>query len=628
STLSSILIWLSVNAQSNYAVSSIPKTLLPRAGAIVRSSETIIEVKDLNEVYYRKKYAITILNSSARDEANLYLNYDKNNAIKSVKGTIYNEFGLPIAKILEKHLQDRSAVSDFSLYEDNRVKYYVPSQISYPFTIEYEFEMKRKQSLYFPTWYPVGSIGVAVENSSLSFICPESFNLRHKELNYSGKVEDTVIDGNKNYKWQLTHIPALRDEPYSPNYEDFLISVKLAPVEFAYRNMQGSFSNWKEYGLWVNENLLKGRDEVSEATKNHIRELVKDISDPKEKAKKIYEYMQNKTRYISVQIGIGGFQPYPAMDVDRLSYGDCKGLVNYMQTLLKIADIPSYYSVVEAGRFKKDISPDFSNIGDGNHVILCLPFKNDTTWLECTNKFAPFGFLGDFTDDRYVIACTPEGGKIMRTPKYSAFDNKQIRTAEFKITPDGSISGTMTTLFSGTQYDNHDMLLNEPLTEQKKKLPELYPLPNLEIQSLQFTQEKNTNPVTREVISLNSLNYCRTDDGKLHIRLNGINKMRPLKEVRNRVNTVSINRGYYDEDSITYEIPAGYKLTIPSNAKTIEKPFGKYTATASIKDNTVIYKRTMLLNEGNYKAEEYQHLVDFFQAIADADNMELVLNKI
>ena len=104
--------------------------------------------------------------------------------------------------------------------------------------------------------------------------------------------------------------------------------------------------------------------------------------------------------------------------------------------------------------------------------------------------------------------------------------------------------------------------------------------------------------------------------------------MRPLKEVRNRVNTVSINRGYYDEDSITYEIPAGYKLTIPSNTKIIEKPFGKYTAAASIEGNTVIYKRTMLLNEGNYKAEEYQHLVDFFQAIADADNLELVLNKI
>jgi transglutaminase-like putative cysteine protease len=46
----------------------------------------------------------------------------------------------------------------------------------------------------------------------------------------------------------------------------------------------------------------------------------------RKKAKKIYQYLQNKTRYISVQIGIGGFQPVTAADVDRLGYGDCKGI--------------------------------------------------------------------------------------------------------------------------------------------------------------------------------------------------------------------------------------------------------------------------------------------------------------
>ena len=114
------------SGQSNYAVSSIPKNLLTRAGAIIRNSETVIEVKDLNEVYYRQKYAITILNSSALDEANLFLYYDKNNSIKSVRGFIYNELGMPTSKISEKDLQDRSAVSNYTLYQDDRVKYYIP----------------------------------------------------------------------------------------------------------------------------------------------------------------------------------------------------------------------------------------------------------------------------------------------------------------------------------------------------------------------------------------------------------------------------------------------------------------------------------------------------------------------
>ncbi|MEJ6980371.1 DUF3857 and transglutaminase domain-containing protein [Pedobacter sp. P351] len=625
--ISIILLSISVKGQiSNFSVASIPKPILPRSGAVVRNSETIIEVKDLDEVYYRKKYAITILNSSALEEASVFLHYDKNTIIKSVKGAIYDESGILSAKITEKNFQDRSSVSDFSLYEDDRIKYFIPSQITYPFTIEYEYEIKTRQSLYFPAWIPGRSTGVSIEKSSLNFICPEDFKLRYKEYNYQGKVEEITANGTKNFKWEVYNIHALREEPYSPNYEEYLVTVKLAPEKFAFKNIKGRFSNWAEYGIWTNNNLLKGRDELPQATKDYITSLIKNVSDPKEKAKKIYEFVQNKTRYVSVQIGIGGYQPSPAADVDRLSYGDCKGLVNYMHSLLKIAGIESYYSIVYAGSFKRDIAPDFTSM-DGNHIILCLPFKNDTTWLECTDKFAPFGFLGDFTDDRYAVACTPEGGKIMRTPKFPAIDNKQLRKADFKITSNGSLTGTMTTRFSGTQYDNHHMLLNEAYSEQMKKLSGLYPLPNITIQSLQFTQDKGSRPETKEIIALSSENYCSITEGKLRVRINGVNKTRPIREISKRTNPVKISRGYYDEDVITYQIPEGYKPGLAPNQKIIEKPFGKYSANVKFTDNTITYSRKMLLNEGSYKAEEYQELVDFFQEIADADSLEIVLDK-
>ncbi len=157
---------------------------------------------------------------------------------------------------------------------------------------------------------------------------------------------------------------------------------------------------------------------MTEASKQKFIALTKDASSDKDKAKILYNYLQKNTRYISIQIGIGGLEPFPASEVDRLGYGDCKALANYMRSMLSAVNIPSYYCIVKAGRRKESFHKTFANAQDGNHVILCIPFKNDTTWLECTSQNLPFGFLSDFTDDRDVVACTENGGVIMHTPKY------------------------------------------------------------------------------------------------------------------------------------------------------------------------------------------------------------------
>ena len=110
--------------------------------------------------------------------------------------------------------------------------------------------------------------------------------------------------------------------------------------------LSGSFTNWQELGKWEYDKLIANRKKFPAETVQHIKEITEDITDPKLKAKKIYEYMQQKTHYISVQVGIGGFQPFRHLMWIRMSYGDCKALVNYTQALLKVAGIDSYYCVV------------------------------------------------------------------------------------------------------------------------------------------------------------------------------------------------------------------------------------------------------------------------------------------
>jgi len=67
---------------------------------------------------------------------------------------------------------------------------------------------------------------------------------------------------------------------------------------------------------------------LPETTKQKVTELTKNAKSREEKARLLYEYVQNKTRYISIQLGIGGFQPFEARVVDETGYGDCKALSN------------------------------------------------------------------------------------------------------------------------------------------------------------------------------------------------------------------------------------------------------------------------------------------------------------
>ena len=82
--------------------------------------------------------------------------------------------------------------------------------------------------------------------------------------------------------------------------------------------MYGEYTNWKEFGAWMNATLLKNRDILKQATKDKVLALVEGVTAPLEKAKIVYEYMQNKTRYISVQVGIGGWEPIAANEVDEV----------------------------------------------------------------------------------------------------------------------------------------------------------------------------------------------------------------------------------------------------------------------------------------------------------------------
>lgn len=611
------------NAQL-YAVDSIPAPLKNRANAVIRESKTVVDMGSVTNVAVNITNAITVFNKSGERYAELALLYNKNISIKSAKGEIYDEFGKQIAKFSLSNFKDESAVSGFSLFEDDRVKYYIPQVNSYPYTIVYNYEIRNKQNLVIPQWKPVPGFDVSVEKSSFQFLRSPLDQIRIHTVNYQGAPEELNYEKQKSLYWSVNGVKAIKKEAYAPNPESYFTAIKIAPINFNYYNLKGGYTDWQGLGKITYDHLLKDRQALSPETIASIKDLIKDEISDRAKAKKIYEHFQKKTRYISVQIGIGGLQPIKAMEVDRLGYGDCKALVNYMQSLLNVAGIESYYCVVEAGDEKTSLIPSFASMEQGNHIILCLPLKDGTTWLECTSQDAPFGYLGSFTDDRWVLACTKDGGKLMKTPKFEAITSRQIRTAKLSLSKSGTVEGVVNTTFDGSQFDNHAYLLNKSVTERERELKYIYDINNIEFKEISLSANKDI-PVFTEKLGIDIEKYGHSSNDKLQLRPNLFNVKRDVPTSRNRTLPLELKRGYTDIDSISFTLGEGIVPMVMPKAMKTETKFGTYEAEIKMLDGQLVYSRKLTMKDGTFSASDYEAFERFVNEIANYDSLKLTL---
>lgn len=622
-TLFTILACTAFQCKAQYAANLIPKEMLSRASATVRFKETVLEIKSFNQAIETEKSAITIHNKAGDEYANLYIFYDKIRQIKDLKGEIQDEDGKVIRKFGMKDFKDYSASGQSTLYADDRVKSYSPMIRTYPYTIVYEYEIRHQQTLNLPTWQPNYSIDLSVEKSSFQVITSPEIELRINERNLTSPAVTKKEAKSNAYTWTAENIRAERSEPYSPSRRTTGMFVEVIPKNFQFYKYKGEVTDWNTFGRWMNETLLKDKQTLPASTVAQIKELTGNLSTDREKAKALYEYMQKKTRYISIQIGVGGNEPFPAEQVDRLGYGDCKALANYMKALLDVVEIPSYYCVVTAGTTKSDLHKEFASL-QGNHIILCLPFANDTTWLECTNSESPFGYLGDFTDDRLVLAVTPTGGEIMRTQRFNYEQNLQHRKSTLTLDETGLLKGTLETKFMGTQFENHFTNYKKSLDDQKKTLREQYDIDRIEFTDVKYNLD-DKNYIFTENLTIEVPNYAIKNGNNLTIYPNVFNKASAITELAKRINPVKITRGYTDIDEIEIELPKDLDTRIkPADVKN-EVPMGSYEMSIKMKDGKMYCYRKIQIREGEYPAESYAAFSQFMKDASFSDSYRYIL---
>ncbi|HLK31418.1 MAG TPA: DUF3857 and transglutaminase domain-containing protein, partial [Puia sp.] len=603
----------------------ISDSLRKNANVVKRYEEKIIEVKSPGKAVVKERHVYTVLNEEAQRYGSYTTFYSKFTNINSVSGTLYDAMGKKQKHIRKSDMEDRSYFDGFSLMNDARYKTTDFYCRNYPYTVDYEEEDDENGIMSFESWFPVNSSGMSVENSKYTIIVPKDYVIRYKNINCSIQPVITETKDTRIYTWEIKNVPAKYTESFGPSWSEIAPRVLIGPSDFEVEGYKGNMSTWNNYGKFIHE-LEKGRDVLPDDIKRKVHDMTDNLKDEKQKIRVLYDFMQKNTHYISIQLGIGGWQPFDATYVATKRYGDCKALSNYMVALLKEAGIKGNTVDIRAGADAANIINDFPSF-QFNHEIACVPMDKDTVWLECTSQTLPAGYLSDFTADRYAILKDENGGKLVHTPKYGLSDNVEIRKISSTINDEGNLSAAVNTQYKAERQDHLEQMINYlSQEEQLKHLKSTFNLPTYDVMKFNYAQQKDVLPPSiNESLDLAVTNYAQVSGRRIFITPNILTRSATrLKQETERKYDVVLKDEYKIIDSVEIKIPAGFQPeAIPQDMK-LETKFGKYISSVKVMPDKILYYREQEQFSGRFPPSDYASLTKFYDDIYKADRSKVV----
>lgn len=471
-----------IKSALSFPVSGIADSLRSGADAVYRIDEGTVEILSPSKYNYSIHNVVTVFNQKASRHFRHALDFDKLRKVERIEIRIYDSLGLAVASYTKKDFATKAADDGFSIFTDDKILYLETVAPSYPCTIETTYELRNSGYINLPGWN-IASPGEAVEQSKFSVIVPAALDIRFKNTGLAITPEVKAEGDNKTYTWKTGNIPAPK-QPEANTYENITEygSIHISPNQFSYDGFAGEMKTWKDFGAW-NYPLYTDEKNFTASQLNQLEILVADCKTTRDKVTALYNHLKKNMRYVSVQLGIGGFKPFPVQYVYEKQYGDCKALTNYMRYMLKAAGIVSYPALVNAGSYKAPVDPAFP-ADYFNHVILCVPDGADSIWLECTSKNNQAGKLGSFTENKNVLLLTENGGVLVSTPKSEASNNVLTTKTEIRLNEEGGSTVTTNLSCTGDFWNTFYEIGKYNNTDQKKiftqylnyKIPETFSL--------------------------------------------------------------------------------------------------------------------------------------------------------
>lgn len=596
------------------------------ADVVVIDEHTMVTVEGNGMMEYEQSRSYKLLNAKAQWVGKWNIGLDKNTKLAEFNGVLSDVNGRVLRKIKKSDLKSTQLSEGMS---DGITTLYLDlTPASYPCMLTLTVRVKKTDGiLSYPVFCPITRSRVAVQHASYSLAMPPSMKCRWHVENMENEVKESMDDkGRKTYSLECGQVDALADEPFSPDFIDVVPVAFFAPCDFSYGEWKGKMDSWEDFGRW-HANLLAGRQVLPDNLKNQLHLLVDTCASDWSRVDVLYRWLQRNTRYVSIQLGVGGYQPFKAEDVYKNGFGDCKGLSNLMVAMLKEVGIAAHYVII--GTDNKKLFHDYPNANQFNHAIAMAVLPNDTLWLECTNQHLPTGYLHGGIAGHEALAITQQGGMLVEIPDYNEHDNLVENSMKIRLHEDGKADVDWSMGAAGAKYGDFFALTLMDGSQRRNVVRDLMGLGQASLDGITVESHRGDSHHLEMKVSCSAhaSNVASATGQRLFFSLKPMASFpMDLPEGKRKMDLV-VEEGCTFDYELDVDMPEGYEVEAAPTPMKVDSPYGSSSFELSTVDGHVRIRHILILHQGTYPAENNAEFRAFLRSAMLGYAQRMVLKK-
>jgi len=328
------------------------------------------------------------------------------------------------------HIQDSDVPATMGnpVYADRKVRraslsgVAVGTIVDYSYTIE---ELKPYRPGDFLTSWSI-TTGLPTRRSRFIVDMPASIEPHILERNVRNPVKITTANGRRVYTWTAADLPKPKSEPFAADSNGVFQSVALSVP-----------NSWQGISKWY-AGLARDRYALTPELETKLHELVAGARTLDDSLSAVQRWVAQDIRYVSLSLGIGGYQPRPPAEVYKTQYGDCKDKATIFVAMAQKMGVEAYPVLLSAGG---KVERSLPSIDQFNHAIAALKIGGQYTYVDLTSDLTPYGALPATDQGQFALVVHPDGrADEVTLPENAPSVNRSETSLSGELTSDGLVN--------------------------------------------------------------------------------------------------------------------------------------------------------------------------------------------